>query len=101
MKIQYDLDNFDFMKKRGVDPNFIEFLKKQKSKGVFKQDAKIGKKGTYDVAEDMNKQALKYGSKTVDPTDYEGMKDALEYMNRVVGFYAELETRWANQVKTF
>ena len=96
MKIEYDLDNYDFMKKRGVDPDFIEFLKENKM--LQKKSAGIvtGGKGAYDKKE-FSKQGLRYGSKTVDPTDYEGMKDALEFMNRVVGFYAELETRFVNE----
>lgn len=99
MKIEYDLNNYDFMKKRGVDPGFIEFLKEQEKAGMFKKSAGIvtGGKGAYDQAEYMSDQGLRYGPKTVDPKDYEGMKDALEYMNRVVGFYAELETRYKNE----
>ena len=96
MKIEYDLDNYDFMKKRGVDPDFIEFLKQNKM--LQKKSAGIvtGGKGAYDKKK-FSEQGLRYGSKTVDPTDYEGMKDALEFMNRVVGFYAELETRYKNE----
>ena len=99
MKIEYDLNNYDFMKKRGVDPGFIEFLKEQEKAGMFKKSAGIvtGGKGAYDQAEYMSDQGLRYGPKTVDVTTKAGMRKALEYMNRVVGFYAELEARYANE----